>query len=182
MLKYAYTKSRAIAHLTTFNDSGTRWTAKLSVGKGVGHTSINVYANREYAGTLMGDMLGAALYQGKNDSGVEGRAISLTWEKVLRGVEEVYSHRTAWGTWFCHDITAAVFRSWGLRGQKVYEAAYGSTPYGRTGLVIARIAALSIVPFMTLAMDSHREWNKFQELWRHTSDHMRFPNYLNMTR
>lgn len=166
ILPYAYTKERAVAHLTALNHAHTSWTARLSIGKRVGHSSINLYADREYAGMLVGDILGAALYRNKNDGAVEGVPMKLTWAKVLVGVDEAYAHPTAWGTWFCHDITAAIFRRWGLRKQDVYTVAYGSTPYGRTGLVLARIAALVGVPVTTSVLIMHWEWNKFQDLLR----------------
>lgn len=164
---YAFnTESKAVEYLNGFNRSNIVWTAKLSIGTSVGHTSINLYANGSFVGTLQGDILGAALYKNKNPNGQEGSAISLTWQKVLNGTDEAYSHPTAWGTWFCHDITAAIFRRWGMNGQDVYRAAYGSTPGGRFGLVTARIVALLGVPVTTSVLGAHEAWNAFQDAWR----------------
>ena len=92
---------------------------------------------------------------------MEGNPITLTWCKVLDGVDEVYNHPTAWGTWFCHDITAAVFRRWGMNGQDVYRAAYHSTPGGRGGLVAARIVGIIVAPGPTVVLGVHEAWNQF---------------------
>ncbi len=165
-MAYAFnTKSKAVEFITPFNNGDPTWTAKLNIGKAVGHTQLALYANNEFVGVLQGDILGSALYKEKNANGVEGNPIPLTWQKVLDGVDEVYLHGTAWGTWFCHDITAAVFRRWGLNGQDVYRAAYGSTPGGRTGLVAARIVALLGVPGTTVILGGHEAWNAFQDAW-----------------
>jgi hypothetical protein len=88
----------------------------------------------------------------------------LTWEKVVTGVEETDSHGKAWGTWFCHDITAAVLRRWGLNEQ-VYRAAYPHTPGGRIGLVTARIAAIVLVLGTIVILDVREAWNGFQDAW-----------------
>ncbi|WP_046247143.1 hypothetical protein [Hymenobacter terrenus] len=182
LLFYAFnTKAKAVAHLKPFNQPGTRWVARLNVGKGVGHSSINLYANGKYAGTLQGNILGSALYREPNGNGIDLRAIPLTWNRVLQGVDEVYAHPTSWGTWFCHDITAAVFRRWGLRPQDVYETVHGYTPLGRPGLVLARIAALIGVPGTTAILGGHEAWNKFQEAWQEYDklpEALKWPNYL----
>ena len=159
---YAFnTKQKALDWIQQFNGPRTRWTAKLNIGRALGHTQITLYADDHFIGVLQGDRLGAALYKEKNDNGVEGNPITLSWRKVLDGVDEVYNHPTAWGTWFCHDITAAVFRRWGMNGQDVYRAAYSSTPGGRGGLVAARIVALLAVPVMTGVLGVHEAWNQF---------------------
>ncbi len=167
-MAYAFnTKAKAVEFITPFNNSSPKWTAKLNIGKAVGHTQITLYANGKYVGVLQGDILGSALYKDKNTNGVEGNPISLTWQKVLDGVDEVYRHGTAWGTWYCHDITAAVFRRWGMNGEDVYRAAYRSTPGGRTGLVAARIVTiLSGTPIVTTGvLGAHEAWNAFQDTW-----------------
>jgi hypothetical protein len=166
-MPYAFnTKAKALDFITPFNRDNPAWTAKLNIGRAVGHTQIVLYANNRFVGVLQGDILGSALYKEKNSNGVEGNPISLTWQKVLDGVDEVYRHPTAWGTWFCHDITAAVFRRWGLNGQDVYRAAYDSTPGGRGGLVAARLVALLGVPGTTVILGGHEAWNAFQDAWR----------------
>lgn len=163
---YAFnTKEKAVQFLNGYNYNNPTWTAKLSIGSTVGHTSINLYANGSFVGTLQGDILGAALYKDKNPNGEEGNAIALTWQKVLDGTDEAYAHPTAWGTWFCHDITAAIFRRWGLNEQDVYRAAYPHTPGGRVGLVAARIVALLGVPVTTSVLGAHEAWNAFQDAW-----------------
>lgn len=168
-MPYAFnTRQRAIDFLTPFNSGNPAWTAKLNIGRTLGHTQITLYAAGRFVGVLQGDILGSALYRDKNDNAVEGGAIALTWRKVLDGVDEVYRHFTAWGTWFCHDITAAVFRRWGLNGQDVYRAAYGSTPGGRGGLIAARIVTImSGTPIVTTTiLQFHEHWNNFQNTWR----------------
>jgi hypothetical protein len=169
-MKYAFnTKAKAVAFITRFNSNNTNWTAKLNIGKAVGHTSLDLYANSQYAGTLQGDILGSALYKQKNENGLQGTAINLTWKMVLDGVDEVYQHPTSWGTWFCHDITAAVFRRWGFNGQAIYRAAYPHTPFGRVGLVVARLGGLVLVPGTTVVLVGHEGWNAFQDGWNSLS-------------
>lgn len=130
-MKYAYnTEKRAVERLTPFNRKNSPWTAKLNIGRAFGHTLIDLYDGGRYADSLAGDILGSALYRDKNDNELQDGDISLTWQKVLAGVDEVYLHETAWETWFCHDITAAVFRRWRMNGQDVYQAAYSHTPGG----------------------------------------------------
>ena len=166
-MAYAFnTKQKAVDFITPFNNGNPTWTAKLNIGKAVGHTQLTLYANGNFVGVLQGDILGAALYKEKNANGVEGDPITLTWQQVLDGVDEVYQHGTAWGTWFCHDVTAAVFRRWGLNGQDVYRLAYKSTPGGRTGLVLARLVGLVLVPGTTVILGGHEAWNAFQDAWR----------------
>jgi hypothetical protein len=163
---YAFnTKEKALEYLAGFIGMNTVWTAKLSIGSSVGHSSINLYANGNFVGSLQGNILGAALYKDKNANGLEGGDINLTWQKVHDGTEEAYAHPTAWGTWFCHDITAAIFRRWGMSGQDVYRAAYPSTPGGRIGLVSARIVALLAVPGTEVMLGVHEAWNRFQDAW-----------------
>ena len=166
-MAYAFnTKQKAVDFITPFNNGNPTWTAKLNIGKAVGHTQLTLYANGQFVGVLQGDILGAALYKDKNTNGVEGAPISLTWQKVLDGVDEVYQHPTSWGTWFCHDITAAVFRRWGMNGEDVYRAAYPSTPGGRIGLVTARLVGLVLAPGTTVILGVHEAWNGFQDAWR----------------
>lgn len=172
-MAYAFnTKAKAVEFITPFNNGSPTWTAKLNIGRAVGHTQITLYADGNFVAVLQGDILGSALYKDKNSNGVEGETISLTWRNVLDGVDEVYKHGTSWGTWYCHDITAAVFRRWGLDGQTVYRAAYGSTPGGRGGLVAARILTImSGTPIITTwILALHEEWNLFQDAWRKLTD------------
>lgn len=152
------TREKAITHLVPFNANGQAgWTAKLSIGRAVGHSQINLYANGQYAGTLQGDILGPALYpRGKNANGVEGPAIPLTWASVQAGVVECYAHPTPWGTWLCHDIAAAIFRTWGFSQEDVYRA----SPTGNGWVyVIAHIAAKLAVPGTALVMGGHNLMN-----------------------
>ena len=168
-MPYAFnTKQKAVDFITPFNNGNPTWTAKLNIGKAVGHSQITLYANDTFVGVLQGDILGSALYKEKNTNGVEGNPIPLTWQQVLDGVDEVYLHGTAWGTWYCHDITAAVFRRWGLDGEYVYRSVYPSTPGGRAGLVTARIVTImSGTPIVTTwFLILHEEWNFFQDAWR----------------
>ncbi len=161
---YAYnTKKKAMKYLEGIHRRQTRWSARLSIGTSVGHSSINLYANGKCVGVFQGDILGAALYRDKNPNGVEGRNIPLTWQKVVDATDEVYAHPSSWGTWFCHDITAAIFRRWGMNAQEVYQTAHKSTPGGRVGLVTARIVALLAVPVTTSILGAHEAWNKLRD-------------------
>lgn len=171
------TEEKAIQHLTPFNDGGRAvWTAKLSVGKAVGHTQINLFASGTYAGTLQGDILGAALYpNGRNRNADEGPDIPLTWDAVLLGVDECYAHPTPWGTWLCHDITAAIFRRWGFSPEDVYRAS--PTAHGFL-YVIAHIASKVAVPGTAVILGAHELWNflgdGFDRITRPSSWNFRF--------
>lgn len=151
------TKEKAVQHAEPFNRGDPVWTGRLSVGRAVGHTQINLYAGGGYAGTLQGDILGPALYPtGKNTNGTEGPEIPLTWQMVLDGIDEVYAHPTPWGTWLCHDIAAAVFRRWGFSPEDVYRA----SPTGHGFLYfIAHIASKVAVPGTAVIMGAHNLLN-----------------------
>ena len=164
---------RAVQHVGGRGGTNVRWSATLSVGRGAGHSAINLYADGVYCGTVQGDILGAALYRRPAPLQDEyPLPVALDYVKVLQSLELVYGWRNLlpWGTWICHDVTAAVLKKWGVSRDVLTRLSWSSRGAAYIG---AHIGSKLAVPGTFVIVEMHRSWNALQDNIRGVVDFFR---------